>query len=190
MFDLQAAGTAIAQLLDAVGAPMNEHTALTPQRVAKAWAHQLAGYDTDPSEHLDITFPIIGDAGLVIVSGIEIHSTCAHHLLPITGTATIGYKPNPQGRVVGLSKLSRLADGYARRLQVQEQLGNQIVEAINNKLHPYGAGCIITATHGCMTTRGVQQTHTQTTTHNYTGDWNDTTHPERLLLLAEHNTPR
>ena len=190
MFDVNAAAKAIADLLEAVGATIDEHTIGTPVRVAKAWAHQLAGYNADPSEHLNITFPIIGDAGLVIVSGIEIHSTCAHHLLPITGTATIGYKPNPQGRVVGLSKLSRLADGYARRLQVQEQLGNQIVTAIDNKLHPHGAGIIITADHGCMTIRGVQQAHTLTTTHNYTGDWTDPHHPERLLLLHEHNSAR
>lgn len=184
--NLPAAQAAITMLLEAVGAPHDEHTNNTPTRSSKAWAHMLSGYEGDPGRHLDITFPVQGDAGLVIVSGIEVHSTCAHHLLPISGTATVAYRPNPDGRVVGLSKLSRLVDGYARRLQVQEQLGSQILNALTTHLNPQGAACIISAEHGCMTIRGVQQRGTLTTTHAFSGEWSQNSSADRAAILAEH----
>jgi len=183
--DIEGAQSAIRQLLAAVGAPSDDHTRGTPQRSAKAWAHRLAGYDVNPASFLDTTFPVDGDAGLVIVSGIEVHSTCAHHLLPITGSATVAYRPRAGGRVVGLSKLSRLVNGYARRLQVQEQLGAQVVTALNDVLGPIGAACIISAEHGCMTIRGVQQRGTLTTTHSFSGEWREGC-ADRAAVLAEH----
>lgn len=183
--DIEKAAHAVGLLLEAVGAPRDEHTENTPQRNAKAWAHMLSGYDEDPGRHLATTFPVDGSAGLVVISGIEVHSTCAHHLLPITGVATVAYRPQLGGRVVGLSKLSRLVDGYARRLQVQEQLGDQVVGALAEMLNPLMAACLISADHGCMTIRGVQQKGTLTTTESLRGtrEWIAADLPS---IAAEH----
>lgn len=186
--DLKAAKKAVERLLEAAGIEPDEHTADTPLRSAKAWAHMLGGYDVNPQSHLATTFPVQGDPGLILITGIEVHSTCAHHLLPITGVATVGYRParGPEGRVVGLSKLNRLVDGYARRLQVQEQLGRQVADALDKVLWPEGAGCVISALHGCMTIRGVAQAGSSTTTHAWAGGWEDAGHPDRAALLAAH----
>lgn len=180
------AEAAVRAFMRALGMPEDEHTARTPERVVKAWWHRVSGYDTDPADHLDTTFPVSGDPGLVSVTGMRFASTCAHHLLPITGTATVAYRPDPaEGRVVGLSKLSRVFDGYARRLQVQEQLGSQAVDAITDRLRPAGAVVVITAEHGCMTLRGVQQPGTVTTTVSTSGGWT-TGHADVQAVLAEH----
>lgn len=187
--DLDKATTAITDLLTALGVDEGEHTARTPERVAKAWAHQLAGYDVDPARHLEITFPAPSDPGLVIETGIRVRSTCAHHLLPITGVATVAYRPLPGERVVGLSKLARVLGDYAARLQVQERLGFQVAHTIQDVLAPAGAACVITAEHGCMTLRGVEEPHTATTTVALTGGW---THDaaEVQTVLAEHRAAR
>lgn len=180
---------AVADLLDALGANREEpaHTADTPRRVAAAYRHQLAGYEENPRDHLAVTFPAPHDPGLVCVTGLTVSSMCAHHLLPITGYATVAYRPQPGHPVVGLSKLSRVLNGYARRLQVQEQLGTQVATAIQDTLSPVGAACVITAEHGCMTLRGVMQKGSRTTTTALTGDWN-TPGPnvDRDTVLAEH----
>ena len=186
-FDHTRAVYAMQELIAAFGVPLDEHTANTPNRVAKAWATMVGGYGTDPRQHLAVTFPVEGDPGLVMVSGIHVQSTCAHHLLPITGTATVAYRPDPEaGRVVGLSKLSRLVEGYARRLQVQERLGAQVAAALDEVLHPIGAAVVITAEHGCMTIRGVEQRGTTTTTLATTGQYRDTLHADLALIRAEH----
>lgn len=154
------------------GVPKDGHTEDTPRRVAESWAERLQGYGQDAAAHLAKTFPVDGEPGLVVVAGIEVRSSCAHHLLPITGAATIAYRPAPgTGRVVGLSKLARVFEVYARRLQVQEQLGAQTLQAIVDGLAPAGAAVLITAEHGCMTERGVLQRGTATTTEAVAGDW-------------------
>lgn len=162
--DVDAAEQAVAQLLTAFGIDEGEHTARTPRRVAEAWSHMLAGYTQDPRRHLEVTFPAPDDPGLVVVHGINVSSTCAHHMLPIAGTATVAYRPAPGQRVVGLSKLSRLVQGYARRLQVQERLTEQVAAAIHEVLSPEGVTVIVTATHDCMRLRGVEETASETTT--------------------------
>jgi len=162
--DIDAAELAVKDLLGAFGVDIDDHTANTPLRSAKAWAAMLAGYDEDPADHLDTTFPAPADPGLVIVGGIQLRSMCAHHLLPFNGHATVAYRPSPGQRVVGLSKLSRVITGYARRLQVQEQIGHQTVSAIMGRLKPSGAVVQITATHECMRLRGVQEPSAATTT--------------------------
>ena len=181
-FDHAAVARAAAALLNAVGAPADEHTARTPERAAKAWAHRLRGYQEDPAGHLGVTFPTTAetpkarpwtpaephDANPVIVAGIEVHSTCAHHLLPITGKATVAYIPR-EGRVVGLSKLARVVDGYARRLQVQEELTGQVARAVRDRLNPRAVAVLVTADHGCMRTRGIMQQDTVTTTASTAG---------------------
>ena len=178
--DVDGAAGAIKLLLESFGVPEDDHTANTPNRVAKAWKEQLAGYDEDPREHLTTTFSAPEDPGLVIVSGIAMKSTCAHHLLPFCGRATVAYRPNPGQNVVGLSKLSRVLHGYARRLQVQENIGAQVVNAIWETLHPSGIAVVITATHDCMRLRGVGEPDATTTTTAKRG----------LLLDDEWNTIR
>jgi GTP cyclohydrolase I len=136
-----------------------EGLAETPKRVAKAWAHWTSGYEVDIAKLLK-TFEDGADGydGMVIVKDIPIYSKCEHHLADIFGTATIAYIPN--GRVVGLSKLSRLADAFARRLQVQERLTTQIADALVEHLAPLGVGVLIRARHMCMESRGIcQQGH-------------------------------
>lgn len=131
----------------------------TPDRVAKAWEFWLSGYDRDPAEELKVFEDgAEGYDEMVMVKDIPIYSKCEHHLADIFGTATIAYIPN--GKVVGLSKLSRLADIFARRLQVQERLTAQIADALWSNLKPKGVGVIIRARHMCMESRGLcQQGH-------------------------------
>ena len=186
LFNMDKAQAATELLLEAFGVPLDEHTERTASRAAKAWQHMLGGYGEDPGLHLDTTFPVDGEPGLVMVAGIEVQSTCAHHLLPITGLATVAYRPAPEGRVVGLSKLARVVEGYARRLQVQEQLGRQVVDAIQEHLHPLGAACVITADHGCMTMRGIRQRSTTTTTVATTGLWTAAGGTDLEQVIAQH----
>lgn len=179
---------AVQAFLAALGVDEGDHTANTPARVAKAWRHMLAGYGEDPSAHLLKQFSAPEQPGLVVVSGIRLSSTCAHHLLPITGTATVAYRPKPGQNVVGLSKLARLVEGYARRLQVQERIGSQVVDALMGMLNPVGAACIITAGHGCMTLRGVQQHGTETLTVAAGGEWlQNPAAADLQAALAEHH---
>lgn len=131
----------------------------TPARVAKAWKHWLKGYGEDPAAILKVFEDgAEGSDELVLVRRIPVYSHCEHHLAPIFGTVTIGYIPN--GRIVGLSKLSRLVDCFGRRLQVQERLTTQIADALDEHLAPKGVGVIMTARHMCMESRGIcQQGH-------------------------------
>lgn len=162
--DLDTAEKAVQLLLAAFGVPEDDHTLDTPGRSARAWADILAGYREDPSDHLATTFSAPEDAGLVVVSGITLQSMCAHHLLPFSGLATVAYRPSPGQRIVGLSKLARVVTGYARRLQVQEQIGWQTVEALRTRLNPAGSVVMITANHDCMRLRGAREPHAETTT--------------------------
>lgn len=181
--DFTAAADAIDRFLRAFHIDEGDHTARTPERVAKAWGDILSGYQDDPAEHLSVTFSAPENPGLVVARRVRIQSTCAHHLLPITGVATIAYRPRPGQRVVGLSKLTRLADGYARRLQVQENITAQIVEAMEERLSPQWAACAITAEHGCMTLRGVRDACGDTMTYSETGEATDT---DRTAFWAAH----
>ncbi|NMO00797.1 GTP cyclohydrolase I [Gordonia sp. TBRC 11910] len=178
---------AVAQLLGALGVDEGEHTAATPARVAKAWAEMLSGYREDPADHLARTFPAPDDPGLVMVAGIALTSTCAHHMLPFTGRCTVAYRPSPGQRIVGLSKLARVVHGYARRMQVQEQIGAQVLDAIVAKLNPSGAMVLITASHDCMRLRGVREPDSVTTTQAHHGLLTDS---ERALIHAEHARAR
>jgi GTP cyclohydrolase I len=141
-----------------------EGLAETPARVAKAWAHWTSGYGVDIAKIMKA----FEDGGekydqMVIVKDIPIYSKCEHHLADIFGTCSIAYIPN--GRIVGLSKLARLADAFARRLQVQERLTNQIADALVEHLQPLGVGVLIKARHLCMESRGIcQQGHHTVTT--------------------------
>lgn len=164
MIDVDGAALAVKDLLQAFGVPEDDHTRDTPGRSAKAWADILSGYREDPADHLTTTFSAPSDPGLVIVSGVRLQSMCAHHLLPFSGVATVAYRPSPGQRIVGISKLARVVQGYAKRLQVQEQIGYQAVSAIKDRLNPSAAVCQITARHDCMRLRGVTEPDAATTT--------------------------
>jgi GTP cyclohydrolase I len=156
--------SAVKLLLDALGVDEGEHTADTPARVAKSLKDQLWGYQENPEDYLQTTFPAPRDPGLIVQAGIDVQSTCAHHLLPILGRATVAYRPHTGQRIVGLSKLTRLVYAYAARLQVQERIGQQVVDSLMHMLSPSGATCLITAEHSCMKLRGVKSPATMTTT--------------------------
>ncbi len=153
--DLARIERAVREILFAVGEnPDREGLTKTPNRVARAMAEQLAGMHEDPRAHLKTVFHERYDE-VVILRDIEFNSMCEHHLLPFMGKAHVAYLPD--GKVVGLSKLARLVDGYARRPQVQERMTTQICNAIMEELKPLGAACVIEATHTCMTIRGAKK---------------------------------
>jgi len=140
----------------------------TPRRVLKAWGEFFSGYHEDPRSHLETTFENVGNYDeLVLVTDIELHSHCEHHMVPFVGRAHVGYIPN--GRVVGLSKLARLVDGYAKRLQVQEKLTVQIASAIDEVLKPQATAVILQCQHFCMCHRGVRKPGAWTTTSKLSG---------------------
>jgi len=161
------------QVLEELGEdPTREGLLQTPERWAKALLSYTQGMDHDPKEHLRTLFRLDEDEdaphpadGLVMVDNIEFVSTCEHHMAPFRGVVHIGYIPNPESRtVVGLSKLSRVVDLFARRLQLQERMTEQIASAIDAHLHPLGVIAVAQAVHYCMIQRGVEQRASTTTT--------------------------
>jgi GTP cyclohydrolase IA len=153
--DIPRVERAIRELLAAVGEdPDREGLLATPNRVARSMAEQLRGMREDPRIHLRTVFHEQYDE-IVLLRDITFSSVCEHHLLPFIGKAHVAYLPS--GKVVGLSKLARLVDGYARRPQVQERLTTQICDALWEELSPLGAACVIEATHTCMTIRGAHK---------------------------------
>jgi GTP cyclohydrolase I len=135
--------------------PGREGLQRTPARVAEAWGFLLQGYHTDPEAVLAGGMFAEDNDEMICIRDIELHSMCEHHLLPFIGKAHIAYIP--KGKIVGFSKIPRLVDVYARRLQVQERLTTQIAETLNRLVEPLGVGVVIEATHLCMTMRGVQK---------------------------------
>jgi GTP cyclohydrolase I len=153
--DLRRIEKAVREILIAVGEnPDREGLQRTPNRVARSYAELMAGLSDDPRRHLRTVFRERYDE-IVLLRDIEFHSLCEHHLLPFTGRAHVAYLPD--GKVVGLSKLARLVEGYARRPQVQERLTTQIADALMEELNPIGAACVIEAVHTCMTIRGAKK---------------------------------
>lgn len=135
--------------------PQREGLLDTPQRVARAWRNYCEGYDEDPAVHLSRTFAEVGGYDeIVLLRDIPFQSHCEHHMAPITGKASIAYLP--RDRVVGISKLARVLNGYARRLQVQKRLTAEVARCIWDNLRPHGVAVVIDAQHGCMTGRGVR----------------------------------
>jgi len=144
----------------------------TPARVTRAFEEFFAGYGQDPVEILKKTFEEIeGYDEMIVLRGIRFESHCEHHMAPIIGQAWVAYIPN--GRVVGISKLARVVDVYARRLQIQEKMTAQIANTINDVLEPQGVGVIIKASHHCMTTRGVHKPDTDLVTSRMLGCFRD-----------------
>src|SRR5213083_1951869 len=153
--DLRRIEKAVREILLAVGEdPDREGLLKTPNRVARAYSELMAGLQDDPRRHLKTVFRERYDE-VVLLRDIEFHSLCEHHLLPFTGRAHVAYLPD--GKVVGLSKLARLVEGFARRPQVQERLTTQVADALMDELNPIGAACVIEASHTCMTIRGAKK---------------------------------
>jgi GTP cyclohydrolase IA len=152
--------------------PDRDGLAETPSRVARAFEEFFAGYGQDPVEILQKTFEEIeGYDEMIALRGIRFGSHCEHHMAPIIGQAWVAYVPN--GRVVGISKLARVVEVYARRLQIQEKMTAQIANTINDVLKPQGVGVIIKASHHCMTTRGVNKPESDLVTSRMLGCFRD-----------------
>lgn len=150
----------------------------TPRRVAKAYREMFNGYDMDPAEELGRTFEeVAGYDDLVIVKDIQFHSHCEHHMVPIIGKAHVGYLPD--GRVVGLSKIARVVDIFAHRLQTQEAMTAQIAGTIQEVLNPRGVAVMIEAEHMCMAMRGIRKQGSTTLTSTFTGSFKD--NPEEQI---------
>ncbi|HMQ08964.1 MAG TPA: GTP cyclohydrolase I FolE [Saprospiraceae bacterium] len=154
----------------------------TPERAAKAMQFLTQGYQQEPEKILRSALFKEDYSEMVIVKDIEVYSLCEHHILPFFGKAHIAYIPN--GYVVGLSKIARIVDVFARRLQVQERLTHEILHSIHNTLKPLGVAVVIEAAHMCMMMRGVQKQNSITTTSAFTGEFkNQETRSEFLTLI-------
>jgi GTP cyclohydrolase I len=163
--------------------PERDGLVKTPVRAAKAMQFLTQGYDLNPAEILRSAMFKEDYSQMVIVKDIEVYSLCEHHLLPFFGKAHIAYIPN--GHIVGLSKLPRVVNAFARRLQVQERLTNEIRDCIQQTLNPLGVAIVIECSHLCMQMRGVQKKNSATTTSAFTGEFlKDTTRKEFISLIG------
>ena len=170
--------------------PDREGLVDTPKRVAKAFKEMFGGYDEDPVEELGRVFEeVAGYDDLVLIRDIPFFSHCEHHMVPIIGKAHVGYLPD--GKVVGLSKIARVVDMFARRLQTQEALTAQVAGVIQETLNPRGVAVVIEAEHMCMAMRGIRKQGSSTLTSTFTGAFKD--HPEEqarfMMSLRDFRTP-
>jgi GTP cyclohydrolase IA len=184
-FDQQRAEKAVRELLLAVGEdPDREGLLNTPARVARAYREAFSGLGRDPAEVLTTLFDE-GHDEMVLVKDISLYSTCEHHLVSFHGKAHVGYIPNAQGQITGLSKLARLVDLYARRPQVQERLTTQVADALEAVLKPRGVIVVVEAEHLCMAIRGVRKPGVTTVTSAVRGLFRDSqaTRSEAMSLI-------
>lgn len=157
----------------------------TPHRVAKSLQYMTQGYELDAAEILKSAVFEVDHNEMVLVKDIELYSLCEHHMLPFFGRAHIAYIP--KNKIVGLSKLARIVDVFARRLQVQERLTNQIIHAIEEALEPYGVAVVIESQHLCMMMRGVQKQNSITTTSSFTGEFEKPATRNEFINLVSAN---
>ena len=173
-------------ILDMIGEDKDREGLLkTPERASKAIQFLTHGYNTDPKEILKSALFQEDYNEMVIVKDIELFSLCEHHMLPFFGKAHIAYIPD--GKIVGLSKLPRVVDAFARRLQVQERLTHEILDAIEETLKPLGVAIVIEAVHMCMMMRGVQKQNSATTTSAFTGEFRKVETRTEFLNLISSN---
>ena len=157
----------IKAILEEIGEDTSREGLLeTPKRVAKSFSKLYGGYDKDPKKIITV-FDNEGYDEMVIAKDIEFYSMCEHHMLPFFGKAHVGYVPD--SKIIGLSKMPRLVEVFARRLQNQERLTKQIADTLNDELGPKGVGVIIEASHFCMMARGIEKQHSKITTSSFTG---------------------
>ncbi|MFP3713308.1 GTP cyclohydrolase I FolE [Puerhibacterium sp. TATVAM-FAB25] len=185
-YDVARAEAAVRELLLAIGEdPEREGLRDTPARVARAYQEIFAGLRQEPEDVLTTVFDI-GHEEMVIVRDIEVYSTCEHHLVPFHGVAHVGYIPNEDGKITGLSKLARLVEVYARRPQVQERLTTQIADAMVRILEPRGVLVVVECEHLCMSMRGVRKPGSRTVTSAVRGQLrNPATRAEAMSLLGK-----
>ena len=186
---LESISEGVLNILHALGEdPQREGLQKTPERVAKAYQFLTQGYDQDASEILRSAMFAEDYSEMVIVKDIELYSLCEHHMLPFFGKAHVAYIPN--GHIVGLSKIPRVVDVFARRLQVQERLTEQVRDCIQDTLKPLGVAVVIEAQHLCMQMRGVSKQNSLTTTSAYTGEFlnSDKTRKEFIQLISTRFT--
>jgi GTP cyclohydrolase IA len=184
-FDQERITAAVREILIGIGEdPDRDGLRDTPERVARAYAEMFAGLRQDPRDVLATTFDI-GHDEFVLVRDIEVWSCCEHHLVPFTGVAHVGYIPNVDGRITGLSKLARLVDLFAKRPQVQERLTTQVADALMDILEPRGVIVVIECEHLCMTMRGVRKPGSKTITSAVRGQLrNAATRAEAMSLIV------
>ncbi len=173
MVDRARVQSLVRELLDAIGEDATRDGLVdTPRRVADMYVELFEGFEGDPGEHLRVSFEA-GHDEMVMVRDIPFTSLCEHHLVPFVGLAHVAYLPGPEGRITGLSKMARLVEGFARRLQVQERMTTQIVEAMERELQPRGSIVVIEAEHFCMSMRGVKKAGATTVTSAVRGVFRD-----------------
>ena len=185
--DQERIAAAVREILFAIGEdPDRDGLLETPNRVARMYAEIRAGLHQEPSEHLATMFEADHDE-MVMVRDIPMYSLCEHHLIPFIGKAHIAYIPNRSGNVIGLSKVARLVDGYAKRPQVQERLTRQVADALEEHLQPRGVLVVMEAEHLCMSMRGVRKAGSSTVTSSVTGIFraNVATRAEAMRFLGQ-----
>ena len=185
---MEEAEAAIRTLIEFAGDdPNREGVLATPSRVARAYSEWFAGYEEDAAAELARTFEEVEEYDeMVLLRDIPMHSHCEHHMVPFVGFAHVGYLPDK--RVVGISKLARVVDIFARRLQIQEKLTRQVADAIQTELRPLGVGGVIQATHGCMTSRGVKKDGVSMVTSCLLGEFRDNPDTRREFLSLVHGS--
>ncbi|MBX2845993.1 MAG: GTP cyclohydrolase I FolE [Saprospiraceae bacterium] len=174
----------VKEMIDLLGEDVEREGLLdTPKRVAKAWQFLTHGYHLDPTDIIKSALFYEDHNEMVIVKDIELFSVCEHHMIPFFGKAHIGYLPN--GKITGLSKLARVVDAYARRMQVQERLTMQIMNCVQDALDPHGVAVVIEAKHMCMMMRGIEKQNSVTTTSAFTGVFEqESTRSEFIKLIT------
>lgn len=172
-------------MLEMIGEdPLRPGLVDTPKRIVRSWATLYGGYEVDVVKLLGTSFPCEGHRyrDMVALAGIGFYSMCEHHMLPFFGHAAVAYLPDE--KLVGVSKLARVVDAFARRLQVQERLTDQVANAIEEAIKPLGVGVVVKATHLCMTSRGVQQHHTEMVTSALRGKFHEVAVRQEFLSLV------
>tara|TARA_B100000242_G_scaffold261958_1_gene208073 strand:+ start:51 stop:662 length:612 start_codon:yes stop_codon:yes gene_type:complete len=185
--DQERIAAAVREILFAIGEdPDRDGLLETPNRVARMYAEICAGLHQEPSEHLATMFEADHDE-MVMVRDIPMYSLCEHHLIPFIGKAHVAYIPNRSGNVIGLSKVARLVDGFAKRPQVQERLTRQVADALEEHLQPRGVLVVMEAEHLCMSMRGVRKAGSSTVTSSVTGIFraNVATRAEAMRFLGQ-----
>ncbi len=181
---------AVRDILVEVGEdPEREGLLRTPERMHRMWLELTCGYHVDPDRLINGAVFDVGYSEMVVVKGIPFYSLCEHHMLPFFGTAAVGYLP--RGRVIGLSKIPRIVEMYARRLQVQERMTQQIADYLQGRLNPYGVGVVIEAQHLCLAMRGVQKGGATMVTSSVLGTFRTTKETrEEFMSHLERAIPR
>jgi GTP cyclohydrolase I len=181
---------AVRDILSEIGEdPDREGLASTPERMHRMWLELTVGYRVDADRLINGAVFDVGYSEMVVIKGIPFYSLCEHHMLPFFGTASVGYLP--RGRVIGLSKIPRVVEMYARRLQVQERMTQQIADFLQERLNPYGVGVVIEAEHLCLAMRGVQKGGATMVTSSVLGTFRSTKETrDEFMAHLERAVPR